>query len=268
MVLILFGDGCVASLVFFTNFVPLNWMVIAWGWGIAVALAVYVVGALSGAHINPAVTLAFAVRGKFPWKEVIPYWIAQVAGAFVAAAILFFVYQGALINYETVNHITRNVFGSPNNPINAGVVWFTYSKPFVGTFGAFCDEFLGTALLVGVIFAIVDARNQPIQNNLTPFLIGVVVVGIGLSFGLNTGYAINPARDFGPRLFCFFAGWGQVAIPGPNNYFWIPIVAPLAGGVTGGLIYDLLIHRALEHQALPPPAGEAGIPLREAPGDD
>jgi glycerol uptake facilitator protein len=202
------------------------------------------------------VTLAFAVRGKLPWKEVIPYWVAQVAGAFIAALILFLIYQGALVNYETTNHITRNVFGSPNNPINAGVVWYTYSKPFVGTFGAFCTEFLGTSLLVGSIFAIVDIRNQPIQNNFTPFIIGIVVVGIGLSLGLNTGYAINPARDFGPRLLCFFAGWGPVAIPGPNNYFWIPIVAPLAGGVAGALIYDFVIHKALEQNASPP-AGDA-----------
>src|SRR5262249_41570194 len=141
MVLILFGDGCVASLIFFTSFVPLNWMVIAWGWGIAVALGVYIAGALSGAHINPAVTLALAVRGKFPWSEVIPYWIAQVVGAFIAALILYYIYQGALVNFETTNHITRNVLGPPNNPIGAGVVWYTYSKPFVGILGAFFDEF-------------------------------------------------------------------------------------------------------------------------------
>lgn len=270
MVLLLFGDGCVASLIFFGDFVSLNWMVIAWGWGIAVALGIYVAGALSGAHINPAVTLAFAVRGKIPWSKVIPYWIAQVVGAFIAALILYFIYQGALVNYETVHHIIRNVPGSPNNPINAGVVWYTYNKPFVGIFGAFCDEFLGTALLVGVLFAIIDIRNQPVQSNLAPFIIGVLIVGIGLSFGLNTGYAINPARDFGPRLFCFLAGWGPVAIPGPNNYFWVPIVAPLIGGVVGAVIYDLTIHKALEVRGLLP-SGEVAVKgeaVRQVPGED
>jgi glycerol uptake facilitator protein len=267
LVLILFGDGCVASLVFFTDFVPLNWMVVAWGWGIAVTLGVFIANTLSGAHINPAVTLALAVRGKFPWGEVLPYWFAQVLGAFIAALILFWVYQGALVNFETLNHITRNVAGPPNNPIGAGVVWYTYNKPFVGIFGAFCDELVGTALLVGSIFAMTDLRNQPIQNNLTPFLIGLIVLGIGLSFGLNTGYAINPARDFGPRLLCFFAGWGPVAIPAPNYYFWVPIVGPLVGGVIGGCIYDLVIHKALVAKDLPPaPAG--GRTFREAPGDD
>lgn len=245
-VLLLFGDGCVASLIFFGEFgVGVNWMVIAWGWGLAVMLGIYVTGAISGAHLNPAVTLAFAVRGKCAWNRVIPYWIAQVVGAFIAALILYLVYQGALVHYETTNHIVRNVAGPPNNPINAGVVWYTYAKPFVGTFGAFCDEFLGTALLVGLIFAIVDVRNQPVQANINPFIIGLIVVAIGLSFGLNTGYAINPARDFGPRLFCFLAGWGPVAIPGPGFYFWIPIVGPLAGGVAGAAIYDFTVHKVL-----------------------
>ncbi len=269
MVLLLFGDGCVASLIFFSNFVQLDWMVIAWGWGLAVALGIYVAGALSGAHINPAVTLAFAVRGKLPWSKVVPYWIAQVVGAFVAALILYFVYHGALVNYETVHHITRNVIGSPNNPINAGVVFYTYNKPFVGIFGAFCDEFLGTALLVGILFAIIDVRNQPVQGNLNPFIIGLLIVAIGLSFGLNTGYAINPARDFGPRLFAFFAGWGPVAIPGPDNYFWIPIVAPLVGGVVGALIYDFTIHKGLEAKGLLASGAVEikGEAVREIPGE-
>jgi glycerol uptake facilitator len=267
-VLLLFGDGCVASLIFFGNFVQLDWMVIAWGWGLAVALGIYVAGAASGAHINPAVTLAFAVRGKLPWSKVIPYWIAQLVGAFIAALILFFIYQGALVNYEAVHHIVRNVAGAPNNPINADVVFYTYNKPFVGLFGAFCDEFLGTALLVGVLFAIIDVRNQPVQANLNPFIIGLLIVAIGLSFGLNTGYAINPARDFGPRLFAFFAGWGPVAIPGPSNYFWIPIVAPLIGGVVGALIYDFTVHKVLEAKGLMASGAVEvkGEAVREEPG--
>ncbi len=240
MVLLLFGDGCVAAfLLFSTNVVPgrvvsvpVDWNLIAWGWGLAVMLGIYVAGAASGAHINPAVTLAFAVRGKFPWRKVIPYWAAQVAGAFIAALILYFVYKGA------IDHALNGA-----NITNVGSVFYTAPKSFVGVFGAFGDEFIGTALLVGLIFAIVDVRNQPVQANLNPLIIGLLIVAIGFSFGLNTGYAINPARDFGPRLWVTAVGGGTAAWPA--NYWWIPIVAPLVGGVVGAVIYDFTIHPVL-----------------------
>src|SRR6266700_3704345 len=245
MVLILFGDGCVASFALFTNIggVPTTfaneWIVIILGWGLAVMLGIYVAGAISGAHINPAVTLALAVRGKFPWNKVLPYWAAQVLGAFVAAAILYFVYQGAIVNATGAKNVADAVGG----------VFYTSPKPFVGVFGAFCDEFVGTALLVGLIFAITDGRNQPVQANLNPLIIGFLIVAIGASFGLNTGYAINPARDFGPRLFiALVSGGGSFAAN--NYYFWIPIVAPLAGGVVGAYIYDFTLGRVLQAKML------------------
>src|SRR5205823_3857709 len=175
---------------------------------------IYVAGAISGAHLNPAVTLALAVRGKHPWNKVLPYWLAQLLGAFVAAAILYFVYNGALMNAA----------GGKNIADAVGGVFYTSPKPFVGTFGAFGDEFIGTALLTGLIFAIVDGRNQPVQANLNPLIIGFLIVAIGASFGLNTGYAINPARDFGPRLWIGFVS-GFASFSEDNFYFWIPIVA-------------------------------------------
>jgi glycerol uptake facilitator protein len=249
MVLILFGDGCVATFALFTKLGPggaatpfaNNWVVIILGWGLAVMLGIYVAGAISGAHINPAVTLALAVRGKLPWNKVLPYWAAQVLGAFVAAAILYFVYQGAIVNA---------LGGAALNSTNisqVGGVFYTSPKPFVGVFGAFCDEFVGTALLVGLIFAITDGRNQPVQANLNPLIIGFLIVAIGASFGLNTGYAINPARDFGPRLWMAIAGGGLGAL---NEYTWIPIVAPLLGGVAGAFIYDYTIGRVIEARGL------------------
>jgi glycerol uptake facilitator protein len=257
MVLVLFGDGCVATFLLFSNnvfptvlsnvkggvvpggFFPVDWNLIAFGWGFAVMLGIYVCGAVSGAHINPAVTLAFASRGKFPWVKVVPYWVAQVLGAFLAALLLYFVYQGAL--YHALNG---------NNITTLGGIFYTAPRPFVGTFGAFGDEFIGTALLVGLIFAIVDIRNQPIQANLNPFIIGLLIVAIGFSFGGNTGYAINPARDFGPRLWVTAAGGGTLAWPA--NYWWIPIVAPLAGGVFGAFAYDFTIHKMLEARGVGP----------------
>ncbi len=247
MVLILFGDGCVAVFGLFTRIggVPTpfanEWIVVAMGWGLAVMLGIYVAGTISGAHINPAVTLAFAARGKFPWNKVVPYWVAQVLGAFVGAAIVYFVYQGAL----------RYTVGTSNVADAAGYVFYTLPKPFVGLFGAFCDEFVGTALLVGLIFAIVDTRNQPIQGNLNPFIIGLLIVAIGLSFGLNTGYAINPARDFGPRRWSALVSGGR-SFTQNTFYFWVPIVAPLLGGLAGAFIYDFTIGKVLEARGFAP----------------
>lgn len=233
MVLILFGDGCVASFALFNKIVNVDWNLIAFGWGFAVMLGIYVAGTVSGAHINPAVTFAFAVRGKFPWNKVVPYWVAQVLGAFVGAMILFFVYHGAIDTALNGANITK-----------VGGVFYTSHKPFVGVFGSFGDEFIGTLLLVALIFAIVDNRNQPIQHGLNPLIIGLLIVAIGYSFGLNTGYAINPARDFGPRLFVSIAGGGANAFPA--EYWWVPIIAPLLGGAVGAFLYDFTIHKVLE----------------------
>ena len=250
MVLILFGDGCVAVFGLFS--IGANtWPVIIFGWGLAVMLGIYVAGAISGAHINPAVTLALAVRGRHPWNKVLPYWLAQVLGAFVAAAILYFVYQGALVNALAANHLTIGQIAQTPTYGGTGFGWVFYTghRAFVGLFGAFMDEFVGTALLVGLILAIVDVRNQPVQANLNPLIIGFLIVAIGSSFGANTGYAINPARDFGPRLWIAIVS-GGASISADGFYFWIPIVAPLLGGAVGGLIYDFTIAKVFEARNL------------------
>jgi len=245
MVLILFGDGCVATFLLFNKLGPNGaatpfantWTIIVFGWGFAVMLGIYVSGAISGAHLNPAVTLGLAATGRFSWSKVVPYMVAQVLGAFVAAAILYFVYQGGIANAIHGANIA--------DPVNGvGGVFYTSPKSFVGTFGAFGDEFIGTALLVGLIVAIVDGRNQPVQANLNPLIIGLLIVAIGASFGLNTGYAINPARDFGPRLWVAIVSGGE-SFSVNNYYFWIPIVAPLLGGVVGAFIYDYTIGKVL-----------------------
>src|SRR5689334_13348802 len=246
MVLILFGDGCVAVFGLFS--IGANtWPVIIFGWGFAVMLGIYVTGAISGAHLNPAVTLGLAATRRFPWNKVAPYMVAQVLGAFVAAAIIYFVYQGALVNALAANHLTIGDIAQPSTFAGKGFGWIFYTghRTFVGTFGAFGDEFVGTALLVGLILAIVDGRNQPVQANLNPMIIGFLIVAIGASFGANTGYAINPARDFGPRLWIGFVS-GFASFSADNFYFWIPIVAPLLGGVVGAFIYDYTIGKVLE----------------------
>jgi len=241
MVLMLFGDGCVATFLLFNKLgapspFANEWTVIILGWGLAVMLGIYVAGAVSGAHLNPAVTIGLAITGRLPWSKVVPYWVAQLLGAFVAALILYYVYQGAIAN------ALGGAALSASNVSVVGSVFYTSPKSFVGIFGAFGDEFIGTALLVGLILAIVDGRNQPVQANLNPLIIGFLIVAIGASFGLNTGYAINPARDFGPRLWMALAGGGTGAL---NSYTWIPIVAPLVGGAAGALIYDFTMGKVL-----------------------
>jgi len=244
MILVLFGDGAIATFALFTQTglggtatpFAYQWIVVALGWGFALMLGIYIAGSVSGAHLNPAVTLALAIRGKLPWNKVLPYWGSQTLGAFIAALILFLAYRGAIDHYILVSGAPL-----PNAVQTVGHIFYTAPQPFVGLFGAFCDEFIGTALLVGLIFAIVDGRNQPVQANLNPLIIGFVIAAIALSFGLNTGFAINPARDFGPRLWMTIVYGAGFA----DSYWWVPIVAPFLGGVAGAFIYDFTIGRVL-----------------------
>src|SRR5699024_3232040 len=246
-ILVLIGDGSVAMTVAAlpgslrtetptTIFLgPSDWLLISWGWALAVAFGVYVAGGVSGAHINPAVTLAFAVRRKFSWRKVIPYWIAQTVGAFAAAALGYAGYQPAIDAFNKAAGFSRD---APGGYITFSI-FATFPAPyFDGSWqGPFIDQIVGTAILVLLIVALLDMRNMAVQANLGPLLIGLVVGAIGMAFGANAGYAINPARDFGPRFFAWLAGWGDVALPGTVHgqgvsydwYFWIPIVGPLLG---------------------------------------
>jgi len=258
-VLIMFGDGVVAMLVAalsesgrgdgaFAG--SADWMLIAWGWGIAVALAVWVAGGISGAHINPAVTVALAAFGKFEWRKVPGYIVAQVLGAFVAAALIYLNYKHSINSFEAAKNIDRG--GDSSIPTFS--IFATFPSPvYPNAWGPFLDELIGTALLVGVVFALIDERNQPPRANLAPYAVGLVVFGIGMSFGANSGYAINPARDLGPRLFAWIQGWGDIAVPGnyPNisGYMWVPIVAPLVGGVIGAAVYQFFIGSVTEARA-------------------
>ncbi|HEX8731770.1 MAG TPA: MIP/aquaporin family protein [Ktedonobacterales bacterium] len=259
LVLILFGDGVVAVVLLFLGFGAssgsansASWLLINWGWGFAVMLGVFVAGSISGAHLNPAVTIGLAVRGVFAWNKVIWYIIAQVVGAFVAALLLFIEYNTGITSFETKNHLVR---GSLESATGATQFFFTYPHTTLGgavvpIWNATFDEILGTFLLVYLILAITDARSAPPLANLAPFIIGLLVVAIGMSFGVDSGYAINPARDFGPRLFAFFAGWGTAALPGNgvdfSNYFWVPIVAPIVGGILAALVFNYTLHPVLE----------------------
>lgn len=251
-VLIMFGDGVVAMAVAALNQsgrgtkifdASGDWLIIGFGWFFAVCLAVYVAGGVSGAHLNPAVTVALAAKRGFAWTKVPGYIVAQVLGAFVGALVVYIVYKAAIDSYDTMNHITR---GQPNS-LPTYSIFATFPAPYFHTvWGPLIDQIVGTALLVGVLLAIIDELGTPVRANLAPLLVGLLVGGIGLSFGANAGYAINPARDFGPRVFAAIAGWDKVAFPGDygniNTYFWIPIVGPFIGGLLGAVIYDFCIH--------------------------
>jgi glycerol uptake facilitator protein len=233
-------------------------MMITTGWGLAVALAVYLTGRLSGGHINPAVTLALAARGTFPRSRVLPYWGAQLAGAFVGALLVYVDYAEAFRGFERDEHIIRGAMtGGKLAGIAAGGagVFATYPK-FDTLWRNVFSEFLGTAVLLLGVRALTDRRNAAPGGYVEPLALGGLVWAIGLSLGGLTGYAINPARDLGPRLASAVLGWGIAVFQSHGGYFWIPIIAPLAGGLAGIFLYDFAIHRHLPPEGGPSPPGE------------
>jgi MIP family channel proteins len=236
-ILIMFGVGVVAQVVLSRNTAG-TFLSINLAWGLAVTMGCYMSAGVSGAHLNPAVTLALAVHRKFPWSKLLPYTVAQTAGAFVASTLVYLTYREALNAFDGG---VRQVLGAQGT---AGI-WATYPQPFLSTFpGGVVDQVVGTALLVAVIFGISDSRNSPAPAGVAPVVVGLLVVAIGAAFGFNSGYAINPARDFGPRLFTFVGGWGGEVFRAGNHWWWVPVVAPCIGAVVGGWAYDALVgHR-------------------------
>ena len=239
-IILAIGDSVAAMYVLYD---PSPYQHAYWGlcitWGLAVTIAIYTTASVSGCHANPAVTLALAVYRKFSWRKVLPYFAAQCVGGFSGAAVVYVLFAPVIDSYNTVNHLTRATGG-------AAGVFFTHTGLAVTPMHAFMDEIILTAFLLFGIFAITEKYNEVAPGaNLGALIIGLLVATIGASMGYLEAWAINPARDFGPRLFCYFAGWGQSALPAPDNYYWVPLVAPLIGGVLGGGAYQLLIHRYL-----------------------
>ncbi len=236
-VLILLGTGVVAMVVLFPSRTPGElvhggYTNITLGWGLGVTMSIYVAGKISGAHLNPAVTMALAVFRGFPWRKVLPYCIAQTAGAFAAAAL---VYRNYLPAFKQVD---------PQLEKTAGVFTTFPAFPALPQAG-FLDQVIGTALLLLLILAITDEFNSPPGANLSPVMIGLVVVAIGMSYGGMHGYPINPARDFGPRLFTVLAGFRNNGLTDGTGSWWVPVVAPLLGGLVGAAVYDFGIRRFL-----------------------
>jgi glycerol uptake facilitator protein len=281
-IMIAFGDGVVAMAVAALNqsgrgtlifHASGDWLLITWGWAFAVMIAVYVAGGVSGAHLNPAITISQAIKRDFPWKKVFPYIVAQFTGAFAGAALVYLNYKDAIASYEQSHGVVRGVLGGAADSTVTYSIFATFPAPYHGAsvVGPLIDQIVGTMLLVIAIFAIGDQLNQAPLANLGPFIVGLIVAAIGMSFGANAGYAINPARDFGPRLFAWMAGWGEVALPGVRNYFWVPIVGPIIGGIVGAFVYDFFIHDVLKARSLQAAAdadGARGVTEKAAAGAD
>jgi MIP family channel proteins len=241
-ILIVFGLGVVAQTVLSKN-ASGSYLGINLGWGLAVMLGVYTAGGVSGAHLNPAVSIALAVRRGFPWPKVPVYVAAQIAGAFVASAVVFLTYHEAFTAFDGGMRQVQGAMGT------AGI-FATYPQPFLSTLGGLIDQLVGTALLMACVLAITDQRNAGPPSWLAAPMIGLLVVAIGVAFGFNAGYAINPARDFGPRLFTAIAGWGGGVFSAGHGWWWVPIAGPIAGALTGAVVYDSCVGRYLPNRGV------------------
>ena len=221
-ILILFGGGVVAGVLLHQSKAENGgWIVITFGWGMAVAMAVFAVNQFSGAQINPAVTLGLAVIGNTDWSDVPKYIAGQFTGAFIGAVLVWAAYS---------NH-----WRATEDP-GLKLAVFSTAPAIRNPVANFITEVIGTFILVFVILAL-GADKATAATGLVPLLVGLLVLAIGLSLGGPTGYAINPARDLGPRI-----AHAVLPIPGKGpsdwGYAWIPVVAPIVGGILGALVWD------------------------------
>ena len=228
-ILVILGDGVVANVVLQrTKGHDAGWIVITTGWALAVTLAVYSVGSISGAHLNPAVTIGLATIGTFPWSDVPGYIVAQVAGGFLGAIVVWLAY---------LPHWAATTDGG------AKLAVFCTAPAIRNPRANVITEIIGTFVLVLAILAVLSpanlAQGSDWSRGLGPLLVGAIVWSIGLSLGGSTGYAINPARDLGPRL-------AHAVLPLPAKgssdwgYAWVPIAGPIIGGVLGALTYQVI----------------------------
>ncbi|KAF8158055.1 aquaporin [Crassisporium funariophilum] len=251
-ILIIFGTGVDCQVVLSANpnvvsspkgdYLSLNF-----GWGIGTALGVWVSGGISGGHINPAITIMLATFRGFPWKKVPIYIFAQVLGGIVGAAVV----------YGNYFHAIDIVEGHGVRTLETAGLFSTYAVPYMTNVSAFFDEFLGTVVLVIVVLAMNDKKNIPAPAGLAPLVLFFLVSGIGIALGMQTGYAINPARDLGPRILTSMVGYGSQVYTFRNHYWlWCPIIAPILGALFGAFVYDAFLFTG-EESILNKPNAEA-----------
>lgn len=252
--LVLFGTGSVAAAVFTGAQVGL-WQVAA-VWGFGVAIAIYVTAAVSGAHLNPAVSFAFAIlrRDEFSPQRMLSYWGAQMVGAVLAGLVVLLAFGPFIRDFEDVNGLDRGEPGSERSAMAFGEYFPNpdifgtddEAQDLVSPWHAFAVEAFGTAVLALVIFAVIDRRNVSLPSKgMAPFFIGFTVAVLISLFAPITQAGWNPARDFGPRIVAALAGWGDIAIPGPRSGFWVYILGPLVGAPIGAAIWDYVVRPGL-----------------------
>ncbi|HEB65991.1 MAG TPA: aquaporin family protein [Chloroflexi bacterium] len=238
-VLILLGDGVVANVGLAPRLAApaYNWNTITLGWAFAVIVAVYIAGGVSGAHINPAVTLAMAVKRDFPWSKVLPYIVAQVIGAFLGAFAVYLIYRDGLVAAGM-----PNVWCTGPGSVFGNAFWGGAGDAPVASYSmltASIAEFFGTMVLLWGVLAAFDEKNMGLKNNMGAFLVGFTVLAVGLSLGGPSGYSINPARDLGPRIFGVIVGTKGLF----DGLYWLipPVLIPAIAGPIGVYVYDWLI---------------------------
>ncbi|CAK6433888.1 unnamed protein product [Pipistrellus nathusii] len=245
LILVMFGCGSVAQVVL-SRGTHGGFLTINLAFGFAVTLGILIAGQVSGAHLNPAVTFAMCFLAREPWIKLPIYTLAQTLGAFLGAGIVFGLYYDAIWAFAD----NQLIVSGPNG--TAGI-FATYPSGHLDMVNGFFDQFIGTASLIVCVLAIVDPYNNPVPRGLEAFTVGLVVLVIGTSMGFNSGYAVNPARDFGPRLFTAIAGWGSEVFTTGRQWWWVPIVSPLLGSIAGVFVYQVMIGCHLEQ---PPPSTE------------
>ncbi|XP_006123059.1 aquaporin-3 [Pelodiscus sinensis] len=233
LILVMFGCGSVAQIVL-SRGTHGGFLTVNLAFGFAVTLGILIAGQISGGHLNPAVTFAMCLMAREPWIKLPIYILAQTIGAFLGAGIVFGLY------YDAIWAFGNNQLFVVGQNGTAGI-FATYPSEHLDVLNGFFDQFIGTASLIVCVLAIVDPYNNPIPRGLEAFTVGFVVLVIGTSMGFNSGYAVNPARDFGPRLFTSIAGWGSEVFTTGKQWWWVPVVSPFLGSVAGVLVYQLMI---------------------------
>ncbi|NXS58244.1 AQP7 protein, partial [Brachypteracias leptosomus] len=223
--------------------------------GIGVTLGIHAAGGISGAHLNAAITLTYCLLGNLPWRKLPAYLIGQFLGSFMAAATVYGIYYEALYEYTKGNF---TVMG----PTATASIFCTYPAPHVSLVGGFFTEFMATTMLLLGILIIHDEKNNAALKGTQALLTGILVLGIGLGMGLNTGYAINPSRDLPPRIFTAIAGWGMDVFRAGHYWWWVPLTAPILGSLAGVLIHKLFID--FHNQPVPESGNEKGQTVVES----
>ncbi|XP_063170151.1 aquaporin-9 [Candoia aspera] len=241
-ILIALGCGSVAQTVLSRGTLG-GALMISVGFAMAVTLGVYVAGGISGGHINPAVSFALCLSGKMKWVKFPVYVLAQCFGAFLGAALVFG------INYDALMFYTDGVF-TVTGPNATAHIFATYPQEYLSLTNGFVDQVVSTAFLVLGIFAIFDTDNIGVPKGLEPIAIGLLIILLTSSMALNSGCAMNPARDLAPRVFTYLAGWGPEVFTAGGHWWWIPTLGPMVGAAVGVATYMLFIE--LHHVPLPP----------------